>query len=287
MKTIEEKLSKPVIISAAITGSGPTRATNPNVPTTSAEIAESSVRAAEAGAAIVHIHVRESDGTPSARAEVYHETFERIREQSNVLICATTGAGGGRFDESARMAALPLLPDLASLDAGSMNWDDRVVENSVPFLRRMAEGLTSRDIVPEVEVFDPGMISTVARLADEGLLPGNTRWWFQICLGVRGGSPCDAASMLHMRSMLPEGAEWSIMGVGAGQLAVNMVALAEGGHIRTGFEDTLYYRPGELAKSNAQLVSRIVDFANHLGRPVATPDQAAQMLGCRHRLTSV
>ena len=283
MKTIEEKLSKPVIISAAITGSGPTRATNPNVPITPAEIAESALRAADAGAAIVHIHVRESDGTPSARVEVYQETFDRIKAESNVLICATTGAGGGRFDEAARMAALPLFPGLGSLDAGTMNWDERVVENSMPFLRRMAEGLTSRNIVPEVEVFDPGMISTVARLTAEGLLPGSTGWWFQICLGVRGGSPCDAASILHMVSMLPDGAEWSVMGVGAGQLAVNMIALAEGGHIRTGFEDTLYYRPGELAKSNAQFVSRIVEFAGHLGRPVATPDQAAEMLGCRNR----
>jgi 3-keto-5-aminohexanoate cleavage enzyme len=279
VQLIEDKLSKPVIISAAITGGSHTRADNPNLPITPPEIAESSLRAADAGAAIVHLHVRESDGTQSPRVELYQEAIELIRAESNVLICVTTGGGGGRFTEDERLNALSLKPELGSLDAGSLNQNERVVENSPAFLRRLARELTAHSIIPEIECFDAGMIGNALRLGSEGLLPGSSaKWWFQICLGSRGGAPCDAGCLLLMRSLLPPDAEWSVLGFGVGQLAVNLIALAEGGHVRTGLEDNLYYRPGELAQSNAQLVSRIAGIARDLGRPVATPEQARSLL---------
>ena len=280
--TLEEKLGKPLIISAAITGSITTRQQLRWLPVTPAEIADSAVEAAEAGAAVVHIHVREEDGTPSARAELYRETFERIRERSDVLICATTGSGGGVFGEEERLAALPLETELASLDCGSMNFGERIFENPPRFLRVLAQEITSRGIVPEIECFDLGMVQNVRWLEMEGLLPGpSRRWWFQFCLGVRGGAPCDAQTLIAMRSLLPDGAEWSVLGIGRGQLPVNLIALVEGGHIRTGLEDNIYYRKGELAESNAQLVDRIVRLAVEVGRPVATAAQAREMLGCR------
>ena len=229
----------------------------------------------------MHIHVREPDGTPSARAELFEETFKLIRERSDVLICATTGSGGGLFAGDERLSALPLQSELASLDAGSMNFGDRIFENPIPFLRRLATGITSRGIVPEIECFELGMIETARRLGNEGLLPGaGGRWWFQFCLGVRGGAPCDAITVLAMRSLLPPGAEWSVLGIGRGQLPVSLIALVEGGHIRTGVEDNVYFRKGERARSNAQLVSRIVDLAREVGRPVATTAQAREILGC-------
>jgi 3-keto-5-aminohexanoate cleavage enzyme len=279
--TLEENLAKPVIISVGVTGSVTTRAQLPWLPVSPSEIAESAVAAAQAGASVVHIHVREADGTPSARVEVYEETFELIRAASDVLICATTGSGAGLFNHGERLSALPLLPEIASLDCGSMNFGERIFENPPAFLRRLAHEITSRGIVPEIECFDLGMVENVRWLAKEGLLPGPTgQWWFQFCLGVRGGAPCDARALMTMRAMLPAGAEWSVLGVGRGQLVVNLLALVEGGHIRTGLEDNIYYQKGKLAKSNAQLVERIVKFANEVGRPVATPEQARQLLQC-------
>jgi 3-keto-5-aminohexanoate cleavage enzyme len=279
---LSDKLNKPVIISAAITGSITTREQLPWLPVTPKEIAHSSIEAAEAGAAIVHIHVREPDGKPSARVELYRETFELIRENSDVLICATTGSGAGLFNEDERLSALPLETELASLDCGSMNFGERIFENPPKFLRRMAQEITSRGIVPEIECFDLGMIENTRWLQKEGLLPGpSDRWWFQFCLGVRGGAPCDAQTLLTMRSLLPAGAEWSVLGIGHGQLTVNLLALVEGGHVRTGLEDNIYYHKGERAESNGQLVERVAHFARELGRPIATPDQARDLLGCR------
>ncbi len=278
---LSENLRKPVIISAAITGSITMPDKLPWLPVTPKEIADSAVQAAEAGAAIVHIHVREPDGTPSARAELYQETFERIRACSDVVICATTGSGGGRFTEDERFAALPLMPEIATVDCGSMNFGERIFENPPHLLRRLASEITSRGILPEIECFDLSMVENARWLAAEGLLPGPSgRWWFQFCLGVRGGAPYGAGTVVTMCSLLPEGAEWSVLGIGRAQLPVAYLALSEGGHVRTGFEDNVYYKTGELAKSNAQLVKRVVDLAAELDRPVATPEVARAMLGC-------
>lgn len=280
--SLEENLAKPLIISCAITGSITTREQHPGLPVTPAEIAASSLEAAEAGASCVHIHVREDDGTPSCRGELYQEVFERIRARSDVVICGTTGSGGGRFNGAERFTALPYLPDLASFDAGSMNFGERIFENSPAFLRDLAREITSRGIVPEIECFDLGQIGNALRLEREGLLPGASgKWWFQFCLGVRGGSPADAGTLLAMRSLLPRGAEWSVLAIGRGQLAMNIIAIIEGGHVRTGMEDNIYYRRGELVDGNGQFVERIAKLAHELGRPVATPAQAREILGCQ------
>lgn len=278
--TLAAKLSKPLIISCAITGAITTRKDHPRVPYTPAEIVDSALNAINGGASVVHIHVREQDGTPSNRSELYTEVFAAIRKESDALICATTGSGAGRFSGYERMTALHLGPDLASLDAGSMNFGDRVFENSPDFLRSLAREISSRNILAEVEVFDVGMIYNALRLGEERLLPGaGGKWWFQFCLGVRGGAAFDARVLLMMRDLLPENSEWSVLGIGRAQLPAALVALVEGGHIRTGMEDNVYYRKGQLADSNAQLVTRIVDLARQIDRPVATPADARRLLG--------
>src|SRR6266568_3728038 len=201
--TLEENLTKPLIISCAITGSITTRDQHPRLPVTPAEIAVSAIDAAEAGAACVHIHVREDDGTPSCRGELYEEVFTRIRARSDVLICGTTGSGGGRFTGAERFTALPYLPDLASFDAGSMNFGERIFENSPAFLRDLAREIISRGILPEIECFDLGQVGNAVRLQHDGLLPGPAgKWWFQFCLGVRGGAPADAGTLLAMRALI-------------------------------------------------------------------------------------
>jgi len=285
--TLEENLTKPLIISCAITGSITTRDQHPRLPVTPAEIAVSAIDAAHAGAACVHIHVRENDGTPSCRGELYEEVFERIRAQCDVVICATTSSGVGRFSELQRFAALQYKPDLASFDAGSMNFGERVFENSPTFLRELARQITSRGIVPEIECFDIGQIGNAVRLQSEGLLPGpGGKWWFQLCLGVRGGAPADTQALLAMRSLLPPKAEWSVLGIGRGQLAMNLVAIVEGGHVRTGMEDNIYFRRGQLVDGNDQFVERVMLMAREVGRPVATPAQARELMGCVGPLTA-
>jgi 3-keto-5-aminohexanoate cleavage enzyme len=270
---------KPLIISVGLTGSITAREQNPNLPITPQQIAESALRAAEAGAAIAHVHVREPDGTPSARKELYAEVFDLIRTNSDMLICGTTGSGNGRFTPEERLAALNLAPDLASFDAGSVNFGRRVFYNDPDFLDRLASAISEHEILPEIECFEIGMVANTVRMAEAWNFPGAGRWWFQFCVGVRGAAPANANTLLAMRNELPPGAEWSAMGVGAGQLRAAHIALVEDGHIRVGLEDNIYFRPCELAKSNAQLVERITHMAAQIGRPVATTSVAREMLG--------
>ncbi|MGI8825448.1 MAG: 3-keto-5-aminohexanoate cleavage protein [Chloroflexota bacterium] len=278
---LEENLEKPLIISCAVTGSITTRRENPALPYTPQEIVQSALGAVEAGASSIHVHVREADGTPSNRAELFEEVFAGIRAQSDALICGTTASGAGLFRGLERMTALPLAPDIASFDAGSMNFGNRVFENSPAFLKSLAAEIGSRHILAEIECFDLGMIGNAVRLTGDGMLPGGGGkvWWFQLCLGVRGGAPFSASTVLAMREQLPPHSEWSILGVGRAQLPAAMLAIPEGGHVRTGLEDNIYFRKGVLAESNAQLVKRVVDLAGEVGRPVASPAEARWMLG--------
>jgi 3-keto-5-aminohexanoate cleavage enzyme len=271
---------KPVIISVGVSGSITTREQNPNLPVTPIEIADSALRAWEAGASIAHIHVREDDGTPSPRAEVYAEVIDRIRAESDMLISGSTGSGSGLFSEDERLNVLRSKPEIASFDAGSVNMGRRVFNNNPDFLDRLAAAVIDAGALPEIECFEIGFVSNTLRQAKAWGFPGNGRtWWFQFVLGVRGAAPGTANTLLAMRGELPPGAEWSVLGVGAAQLRMAHIALVEDGHVRVGLEDNVWYRRGELAQSNAQLVARIVAMAAELDRPVATPKDTRELLG--------
>jgi 3-keto-5-aminohexanoate cleavage enzyme len=268
----------PTIIQCAITGAQDAPSKNPNLPTTAAEIADSALGAWRAGAAIVHIHARLLDGTPTSSVEQFRPIVEQIRaSRADVVLNLTTGSGGGRASGADRWACTDLDPELASFDCGSLNFGDRVFENSLPFLRALAEVLLEKGIKPEIECFEPGHITTALRLREEGLLEQPLH--FQFILGIPGAAPATIQQLAHMRSMLPPQATWSAAGIGAAQSSVSLFALAAGGHLRTGLEDNLYYRRGELADSNAQLVARLVRTCEEFDRPVATPDEARELLG--------
>lgn len=267
----------PVIISVGITGSVTTREQNAALPVTPTEIADSALRCRDAGAAIAHIHVREDDGTPSARVELYAEVFERIRSRSDMLICATTGSGGGRFDDDERLAALELAPDIASFDAGSVNFGRRVFQNSPDFLDRLAAAVVAAGALPEIECFEIGMLANAVKTALAWDFVGTRRLWFQLCLGVPGAAPGTVNTLLAMRNELPPDALWSVLGVGAAQLRMAYVALVAGGHVRVGLEDNVYYRVGQLAESNEQLVGRVVGLGREVDRPAASPDEARKL----------
>jgi 3-keto-5-aminohexanoate cleavage enzyme len=276
-------LPSPVVITAAITGSVTSSDQTPNIPLSADEIVDAAVESWRAGAAIVHLHARDEAGIPTQDAAIYRTLVERIRDRGcEAILNLSTGSAGGRADLDERIACLEQSPEMATLDCGSINFgDERVFENPFYFLRDAASEMKSRSVVPEIEVFDSGMVLNGRRLIDAGLIDGPGVW--QLCLGVRGGATADVQTMAYLVDRLPTGAFWSALGVGRNQLSVNLFSLAFGGHVRTGLEDNVYYQKGVLAESNGQLVERIVRIAKEIGRPVASSDQARKMLGIVQR----
>lgn len=274
-----------LIISAAITGSWPTRQQTPYVPITPQEIASSALEAWREGAAIVHIHVRDDDGRVTCDRDRYQRVVDLIRSAgSDVILNLSTGGGAGTTGFDDRLNAILIGPELASFDAGSVNFGDRVFVNPPDFLERMARMMKEKGVKPEIECFETGMISNAMRLAEAGLI--DQPYWFQFVLGLRGGAPATAKQLLHMAESIPPGALWSVCAIARHQLPMNVMAIAMGGHARTGLEDNIYYSRGELARSNAQLVARLVRIARECGRGIATPDEARAMLGLRPRAES-
>lgn len=267
-----------VILSVATTGSWPTKAQNPALPVTPEEIAQAAVESWREGAAVVHVHVRDDAGKMNCDLSRFLKVKELIRDQGcDILINFSTSGGAGRVGEGERFNSLDAGPELASLDAGSMNFNDRVFLNPPEFLEELARRMLAARVKPEIEVFDSGMIGNALALERKGLIP-SPLWW-QFVLGVRGGAPATARSLLHLVESLPAGSLWSVCAVGGRQLSMNVQAIAMGGHARTGLEDNLYYRHGELARSNAQLVARLVRIARECGREPATPAEAREILG--------
>lgn len=271
-------MTGPVIIQAAVTGAAADAAVSPHLPLTPARIVEEVVSAWRAGAAVVHIHAREADGTPTQSVQRYAEIVEGVRARGcDAVLNLSTGSAGGRCETDERFACLSLRPDMGSFDCGSTNFGDRVFENSPAFLRRLAQAFRDKEVAPEIECFDVGDLVAALRLRDEGLLSDPLR--FQFVLGIRGGAPATLEQVLYMRSLVPPGALWSVCALGRMQLRMNVFALIAGGHVRTGLEDNVYVRKGQYATGNAQLVERVVRIASELDRPIATPSQARQLLG--------
>jgi 3-keto-5-aminohexanoate cleavage enzyme len=189
------------------------------------------------------------------------------------------GTAGGRAVRDERLAPLELRPEMGSLDCGTINFGDRIFEGDVPFLRRMAEAFRANGVTPELECFDSGHVGLARQLREEGLLEDPLV--VQFVLGVPGsGVPATVEMVEHLRRMLPEGAHWSVCALGRAQLPLNAYCILAGGHVRTGLEDNLWFRRGERA-TNAGLVARAVRLAHELERPVASPDEARELLGVR------
>jgi len=270
-------LSQPLIISAALTGSWPTKTDNAAVPITEEEIAESAIAAHRAGAAIVHLHVRNEAGKVTCDPARYAKARDLIRASgSDVIINMSTGGGAGQTTDEQRMEPVSLKPEIASFDCGSCNFGKTVFINSPSFLDELARRMRDNHVLPEIECFEPGHVANAIRLIEEGKL--QPPYWFQVVLNLRGASPGTIKQLLHMIEMLPAGALWSVCAIGRAQLPINVAAMAMGGHVRTGLEDNIYYHKGQLAESNAQLVARLVRIAGDMGRPVATSAEARIIL---------
>jgi 3-keto-5-aminohexanoate cleavage enzyme len=274
-------VSEAVIISVATTGSWPTKAQNPNLPITEEEIAAAAVECRAAGAAIVHVHVRDGTGRVTCDPARYARVRSLIEAAGcDAIVNLSTGGGAGLVSDEERMAPVSLSPEIASFDCGSLNFGDGVFVNSPAFLDELADRMRRHNVLPEIECFEPGHVWNALRLIEAGKL--RPPFWFQFVLGVRGGSPATVKQLVNLVELLPPGAQWSVCAVGRAQLPMNVAALAMGGHVRTGLEDNLYYRKGEPA-TNAQLVARLARIAEEVGRPVATPDEARDLLGLAPR----
>jgi uncharacterized protein (DUF849 family) len=291
-------MNRKVMIACAVTGSADTPGKNPAVPVTPAQIAQSAIDAAKAGAAIVHIHVRDPQTTkPSMDVAHYREVVQRIRDSgTDVVINLTTGPGA-RFSPGAedplkvgpgtnlKTAAqrvqhvVELKPEICSLDMGSMNMGQYVFVNTPSILENMAVAIRDAGIVPELEVFETGHLLLAKRMIETGHIKGPGM--FQICLGISWAQPATSEAMTYMRNLLPKESPWFAFGISLHQFPMAAQAVLLGGHIRVGLEDNIYLGRGQLAPSNAALVEKAAKIVAILGDHVASPAEARQMLGTR------
>ncbi|HKF35481.1 MAG TPA: 3-keto-5-aminohexanoate cleavage protein [Ktedonobacteraceae bacterium] len=265
----------PVIITAAMVGAEVTRDQQPNLPVTPQEIIAAAVQCYEAGAAIIHIHVRDAGGNATQDAHIFREVVEGIRARCGVITQVSTG-GAIWMSAEERLQSIECRPDMATLTTGTVNFGEGVFMNNRGLVEAFAGRLLDYGIVPEFEIFDTGMIDEALRLRDMGLITDPMH--FDFVMGVPGAIGADPTHLVHMVRCLPAGSTWGVAGIGRHQLILGTIALAMGGNVRVGFEDNIYYRKGQLAKTNAELVARIVRIAQELDRPVATPTQAREML---------
>lgn len=285
-------------ITCALTGAGNSFDKHPDLPVTPEQIATAAIEAAQAGAAIVHIHVREpSTGKGSRSPKYFREVVERVRDSKvDVVINLTTGMGGdmavganGAEDTPAagsdfvgpmeRLAHVEdLLPDICSMDCGSMNFDDDSMLYVMPpsYLRASAARIKELGVKPELEVFDLGHVELASRLIAEGLIDAPA--YFQICLGLTYGAPATTRAMLALLDNLPEGSVWSGFAVGRMEMPMVAQAMMLGGNLRVGLEDNLYLDRGVLA-SNADLVARAKEIVERMGGKVASPSAVRDRLG--------
>lgn len=272
-----------LVITVAPNGGLLTKEATPYIPTTQEEIAEEVRLSCEAGASIVHLHVREEDGTPTGDIKVFEETVQKIKDRCDIIIGLTTASILDATEEE-RLSICDLSPQVASLNMGSLNFGEVAFINSPSYLRNAAKKMQETKVKPDLEVFDLGMMENAKKLIAEGLL--TPPYHFQLILGAPGGAPATPKALLGMIDNLPENSTWGVIAL-QNQYLLHTMAIGLGGHVRIGMEDEIYYRPGELAKSNADFIKRLVNVAKELGRPVATPQEAEEIYNMPRKRFSV
>jgi 3-keto-5-aminohexanoate cleavage enzyme len=271
---------EPLILTAAITGAETTPKDQPNLPYTPEAQAKAAVECYEAGARVIHLHVRDENALATQDVNRFKESIDAIRQACPEVIMqiSTGGAVGASFDS--RIAPLQLKPDMGTLNGGTLNFGNEVFMNTPSDIERLAEAFKQYDVVPEVEVYESGMIDYIGRLVKRGVITTNPLH-VQFVLGVPGGmsgTPRNVMYMAeHLKLTIPT-ASWAVAGIGRYHVPASMMAMTLGGHIRVGFEDNIYYHKGIVADSNAQLVARMRRIAEEIGRPIATPAQAREIL---------
>ena len=271
-----------LIITAAICGAEVTKEQNPAVPYTVEEIVREAKSAVDAGAAIVHLHVREDDGTPTQSRARFQECEEAIYKAcpNVILIPSTGGAVGMTPDERLQSTDTTPIPEMATLDCGTCNFGDEIFDNTMPTMRAFGKRMIERGIKPEYECFEMGHLDTILTMARKGEVPG-APMQFNFVLGVPGCTPATVDNLCWLVKNIPAGSTWTSTGIGRHAFTLAAPTIVMGGNVRVGFEDNLYLERGVLAKSNGELVDKVVRMAKLLGRPVATSDEAREILGLK------
>jgi 3-keto-5-aminohexanoate cleavage enzyme len=269
----------PAIITVAPTGPLTSRSEHPGVPLTPTEIGIAVAEAADAGAAVAHIHARDDEGRPTADPDIYRAIITEIEARCDVVVQASTGVGLD-VSQGERLSIITdgeLQVPMATLNPASMTFARATFQNEPWFVESLADALRVRGITPELEVYDFGHVSICLELLAKGLVKAPPRLSF--VMGVRGGMPGDPALLPALIAMLPADSTWQTIGIGRAQLPLTLASVALGGHIRVGLEDNVYWRRGQLADSNAQLVQRAAEIIKVSGRPLASADDVRAQLG--------
>ncbi len=271
----------PLIITCALVGGELTREQAPFLPLTPDDIAQSAAEAHEAGATMVHLHVRDSEGKPTCRKEIFQQVIKKIRERSDVIIQVSTGGSiGDSFEE--RLQVLEAAPDMASLTTGSVNFGDDVFLNPRPFVEKLAQRMKEKGIKPEIEVFDTAMLEIALNLAEKGLVEKPLH--IDLVLAVPGGGiAANEVNLDFLIEKIPPDATWSVAAIGRHEFPMAELAIKKGGHVRVGMEDNIYLEKGVMAKSNAELVEKVIELAKKFHRPVATTIEARKILRINSR----
>lgn len=271
-----------LIITAAICGAEVLKEHNPAVPYTVEECVREAKSAYEAGASIIHLHVRFDDGTPTQDKNRFKVIMDAIyKECPDVIIQPSTGGAVGMTDDE-RLQPTELCPEMATLDCGTCNFGgDDVFTNTENTIKYFGTRMIERGIKPELEVFDKSMIEMALRLHKKGHIVKPMH--FDFVMGVNGGIGGDIRDFVFLRGSIPSDATYTVAGVGRYEFPLAALAIIDGGNVRVGFEDNVYLSKGVLAKSNGELVAKVVRMAKELGREIANPTEARQILGLKPR----
>lgn len=269
-----------LIITAAICGAEVTKEHNPAVPYTVNEIAQEAYLAYSAGASIIHLHVREDDGTPTQRKDRYEECIKAIKERCNDVIIQPSTGGSVGMTSKERLEPVILKPEMATLDCGTLNFGgDEIFINTENMIKEFGQEMLNMNVKPEIEVFDKSMIDMAIRLSRKGYIKEPLH--FSFVMGVNGGISGELRDFIFLKESIPCGSTYSVAGIGKYEFSLAAASIISGGHVRVGFEDNIYLEKGVLAKNNGELVSKVVRLSKELGREVATPEEARKILGLK------
>jgi 3-keto-5-aminohexanoate cleavage enzyme len=279
---ISSAAANATLITVAPTGAEADKSAVPALPVTLDELVTTAKECQAAGAAVIHVHIRDSHARPTLDVARLTDTVTALREGTSLIVQLSTG-GAVTDSFASRLAVLDAAPDACSLTCGTVNFGDEVFSNPWPFIRDLYARTQELGVVPEFELFDIGHVATLHRLLGELGPPHGGHVHCDLVMGVPGGMPGDAATLVAAVSALPEGATWSATGIGRTTLPVMLAALSAGGHLRVGMEDTLSYARGRPVASNAELVERAAALAELAQRPPLRPEQAREFLGVSRR----
>lgn len=267
---------KEIIVTAAIVGAETTREQTPYLPITPEEIAVEAKRCREAGASVIHLHVREPDGRPTQSPARFRDAIDAIRAATDVVVQTSTGGAVG-MSARERVGPLECKPDMATLNCGSINFGDEIFDNARPVMREIARLIREAAIVPELELYEIGHLDNAMALAKEGLIAAP--FHVQFVLGVPGAAGARPEVLRFFVSQLPEDSTWGVAAVGRHQMPMAELATEMGGFVRVGLEDNIYLDKGVLSKGSAPLVERAAEIATRHGRTPVTPKRAREILG--------